>query len=174
MEGLLKSVRGYAKARLLRATNHEQLLETVHHLKGARAELLEFARRLAELEQGYVALGGAVGKVRDRVLRHAKIDVVNMGGIKLFMYTDDASYHAVPAAEKHYQLTAKDYREDSRPRRDGGESNLTTLVLDHYWANGLDFTVIDVGASYGFESIFTAQYARDRGHANRVIAFEPG
>jgi FkbM family methyltransferase len=38
----------------------------------------------------------------------------------------------------------------------------------------MDPWVIDVGASYGFESIYTAQQIRDAGRSGVVVGFEPG
>ena len=114
-----------------------------------------------------------------------RIDVVDFGVAKLFMYVNDASYEAVDQASRHYLLTQQD-REDAATFAAGGcpeslkrrfetvKPNATTCVLRHLWSLNLPCTAIDVGASYGFESIFTAQFSRVNGHDTPVVAFEPG
>ncbi len=163
--------------RLQLARLAEESRERDRGIDALRAELHEGLGKLSELQHQLAGL-------RQCVLQRSRVDVVKRGDIKLFMYTDDASYLVLAENEKHYQLTAQDYQPPeaaaTQPdaaaffRREVAEGSLTTALLTHYWAHGLEFAVIDVGASYGFESIYTAQYIRRCGRANRVVAFEPG
>jgi FkbM family methyltransferase len=141
---------------------------------------------LAAHSEKQVALADRVSRLEARLSQlQARIDIVDYGVAKLFMYVNDASYEAVAPVSRHYRLTQQD-REDAETFAAGGcpaslkhrfgdiAPNVTTCVLRHLWGLKLPCTAIDVGASYGFESIFTAQFSRVYGHDTPVVAFEPG
>jgi FkbM family methyltransferase len=141
---------------------------------------------LAALAEQQVALADRVVQLEGRLSQlQPRIDIVDFGVAKLFMYMNDASYQWVDPSSRHYQLTQQD-RDDAATFAAGGcpaslkrrfeiaAPNLTTCVLRHLWSLNLPCTAIDVGASYGFESIFTAQFSRVNGHDTPVVAFEPG
>ncbi len=149
-------------------------------------ELRPMAEALNALAEKQVALADRVIQLEARLSQlQRRIDIVDCGVAKLFMYVNDASYQAVKQASRHYLLTQQD-REDAatfaaggcpaslKRRFEGVAPNVTTCVLRHLWSLNLPCTVIDVGASYGFESIFTAQFSRVNGHDTPVVAFEPG
>jgi FkbM family methyltransferase len=141
---------------------------------------------LAALAEKQVALEGRLVQLENRLSQlQPRIDVVDFWVAKLFMYVNDASYQAVDEVSRHYMLTLQD-REDAATFAAGGcpaslkarfeklKPSATTCVLRHLWSLKLSCTAIDVGASYGFESIFTAQFGRVNGHDIPVVAFEPG
>jgi len=118
--------------------------------------------RLAALEQ-------LTQRLTTRSRQHRHIDVVAFGEVKLFMYTDDAGYKVIPDNIRNQPCAPVDLG-DVPPAGD----NLTVALLAHHWDNGLDPWVLDVGANYGFESVYTAQLLRSTGRVGRVVAFEPG
>jgi FkbM family methyltransferase len=157
---------------------------------GATTALQKEHRRtedvLAALAEKQVALADRVSQLEARLSQsQLRIDIVDGGVVKLFVYVKDATYQAVDPAFRHYILTQQD-RDDAATFAAGGcpaslrrrfetvAPNVTTSVVRHLWTLKLPCTVFDVGASYGFESIYTAQFSRVNGHDTPVVAFEPG
>ena len=132
---------------------------------------------LADLAEKQVALEGRVIQLEARLSQmQPRIDIVDYGVAKLFMYVNDASYAAVDQGSRHYLLTRQD-REDAATFAAGGCPASLNRRFETVAPNGttshpassvarlnLPCTAIDVGASYGFESIFTAQFSRLNGH----------
>lgn len=181
-KGIRTTLKSALGLRGLSNENRGQFVETTARQKGRRPE----RELLAALAEKQLALENRVIRLEARLSQsQPRIDVVDFGVAKLFMYVNDASYEAVDQASRHYLLTKQD-RDDAATFAAGGcpaslkrrfetvKPSATTCVLRHLWSLNLPCTAIDVGASYGFESIFTAQFSRVSGHDTPVVAFEPG
>jgi FkbM family methyltransferase len=144
----------------------------------------QLAAELATLREAHDRLAADYDRLQRRVRFNSRIDVLNTGVAKLVVFSNDFGYQFTPESSRNYRLSAKDYappdwtEQPVEPktlfRREPYYANVTTLILTHAWANGLDMSVIDIGASYGLECIYTAQFARRCGRTVRIIGFEPG
>ena len=114
------------------------------------------------------------------VQEFTRVDLVDMGRLKIFMYVDDLAYRSVPPSLRNYQMTREDRLQVQR--RKGGDDaggppdacEPIGTVLKHYWLHGLDFVYVDVGCQYGTSALAVADFIRASGRPNRVVAFEPG
>jgi FkbM family methyltransferase len=145
--------------------------------------------KVAELERQRTEADRLFGSLREKVVQYRQIDVVRDGDVTLFIYPDDLMYTLTPVAGRRYALSRADYDRaaaaahaapaaptdpDLLYSREASGGTLTSLLLAHYWRHGLDATVIDIGASFGLESIAAAQFIRSQGRPGTVVAFEPG
>ncbi len=118
-------------------------------------------------------------------LINKKIDLVDFGDVKLFMFEDDDLYDlCVPEARKHQSLEEhhRAVARDGYPPSPVNPDTVKTvraaqfclpLVLTHLWDQGFDVTVLDIGAFVGDFSLRMANVIRSFGRRNQVYAFDP-
>lgn len=119
-------------------------------------------------------------RLKTVVLASKRVDLVDFGPIKVFMYMDDLAYQQVAEQYKRAVPSQTLFSQRSLPAIDPGavyedpQALLLHRLLAHYWQRRLDFTFVDVGCQYGSSAIAVAQFILQCGMSNRVIAFEPG
>jgi len=124
-------------------------------------------------------LRAEVESLRKLVLRGRRVDLVDFGELKAFLYTDDIGYQML-APEYKGHAPGKEKRDLSQPRRtpderyDNEGEPLLPVLLSHYWVNDLDFVFLNIGCQYGISAMATAQVILSSGRANQVVAFDPG
>lgn len=112
-------------------------------------------------------------RLRAIALERRRIDLVQLGPFRLFMYTDDVAYQRLPANARSRSLhTPANTGNDAASDESG--HGVIAAVLSHYWSNGLDATYVDVGCQYGASALGVAAFQRRAGRPVRTIAFEPG
>lgn len=141
-------------------------------LEHAEATARNAVEKAANLEQRLQALSQTIQSGR-------RVDMVDFGELRVFMYTDDLGYRQIDERYKH-KTTGRDDRDLSQPRRLPAEryanpaEPLISLLLSHHWIHGLDFSVIDVGCQYGTSAMAIAQVVLASDRNNHVFAFDPG
>jgi len=107
-----------------------------------------------------------------------KVDLVDFGDLKIFMYTNDLSYRQlnpnqtnvnplsikqpIPIDASKFNMTVVN------------EFNLPFHLMEHYWENNLDFTYIDFGCQYGTSAFTAAHYIKYNKKNNKFICFDSG
>ena len=117
-------------------------------------------------------------KILEFLYEKRRVDLVNFGDLKFFVYIDDMMYSFIPDEMKNYQFSKK----DAIAMKTGNyklvpeecKNNLYYILFCHYWRENLDFTLIDIGCPYGITAIINSHLIRRSNHNNRVIFFEPG
>jgi len=165
----------------------QELKKRIFRIPGIRG----IVERLETLESRFQGLSRKLGELEATVLseqarrnRGEEIDLVDLGPLKVFHYTDDLMYHRVPPAARNYRLKAEDLqRVRNRPKTSTVEelydqpqsgASLPSLVMAHYWKMGLEFVYVDVGCQYGTTALLAALAIASCGRKNKVVAFEPG
>jgi FkbM family methyltransferase len=169
------TLRQRLKRRILRIPGIRGLVERLEALE-ARSEAIE--AQFKDLSRTLVELQAAFKKLEVR------IDLVDLGPLKVFHYTDDFVYQRFPPAARNYQLKAEDLRQArNRPKTNTvdelydlplSDSSLMGLLMAHYWKWDLDFVYLDVGCQYGTTAMKVALAIASCGKQARVVAFEPG
>jgi len=117
-------------------------------------------------------------KILEYLFEKRRVDLVNFGDLKFFVYVDDMMYSCIPDEMKNYQFSKKDAiaikTRDHEILPEECKTNLYYILFNHYWRENLDFTLIDIGCPYGITAIINSCLIRRSKHNNRVIFFEPG
>lgn len=111
-----------------------------------------------------------------------EIDLVNFPNkFSAFMYSNDQIYKEIPDEMKHYNQSS--HINDLKCKRKPNYSpyndvlepiNLFERIMEIYWNHSIDFSIIDVGSSYGLLSMEWATFIKKNNHHNRVFAFDCG
>jgi FkbM family methyltransferase len=186
MSGLSRGVRSTIRRLIDRVTLRGDLLAALDRVRGelALGEPARLAADLAALREDYDRLAADYDRLQRRVRFNSRIDVLDTGADKIMIFKDDFGYRFTPEGSRNYRLTVKDYVPPDRTeqpvdptvlfRREPYLANASSLILTHAWANGLTMSMIDIGASYGLESIAAARFVRRCGRTMRIVGFEPG
>jgi FkbM family methyltransferase len=117
-------------------------------------------------------------KIFEFLYEKRRVDLVNFGDLKFFVYIDDMMYSSIPDEMKNYQFSKKDAVKIESGNYnllpEECKNNLYSILFGHYWRENLDFTLIDIGCPYGITAIINSHLIRCSHHNNRVIFFEPG
>src|SRR5215831_18628507 len=120
-----------------------------------------------------------------------EIDLVNVHDLSFFVYTNDSAYGIIPESSKHYsvqqhfiELKNKIIDLDSyfNPTFSKDFDKYFSLIslrifrklVDHYWRNNVNFSIVDVGCQYGFFSMKLGNYIKGHNHHNKIYAFDCG
>ncbi len=135
--------------------------------------LKRYADRIAALETRLESAETALNELRLQLSADQHVDVVRVGDVYLFMYSDDYLYTLVP-----HDCRNLDTRDVLRTvaARDGLEPShgLVELIMDHYAAHGLSGVYLDVGCNYGVSLMRAAAHARRNQYRFRCVGFDPG
>jgi|WetSurMetagenome_2_1015567.scaffolds.fasta_scaffold08807_3 FkbM family methyltransferase len=117
-------------------------------------------------------------KILEFLHEKRRVDLVNFGDLKFFVYIDDMMYSFIPDEMKNYQFSKKDAEAIEAGNfellPEECKNNLYYILFSHYWKENLEFTLIDIGCPYGITAIINSHLIRRSHHHNRVIMFEPG
>jgi FkbM family methyltransferase len=114
-----------------------------------------------------------------------KLDLVDFEDLKLLMFRDDVLYDIAVAPERKRRDLREHFLSVARngyPKSVVSPANLDRvsaprlglfLFLYHLWQQGLEFTVLDIGAHIGDFSLKVANFARTCQRPLTVIAFDP-
>lgn len=118
-------------------------------------------------------------------LFNKKIDLVDFGDLKLFMFKDDNLYN-IAVAESRKNQSIKDYQRRIKkigyPASPVNPQNIdqisdsrygTYLVLNHLWNQNVDFAVLDIGSHIGDFGLKIGNSIRTFGQKNQVVLFDP-
>jgi len=138
----------------------------------------ELQTRISDLETRLRVVETSISTLRALVLWGRTIDLVKMGDLKIFMYTDDLGYRTVPEPMRHYRLSPEDLHSSAKHVEPDHPPMPVTgpmdLLIQHYWQHNIDFVFVDVGCQYGTSAFRVARFIQSYGRDNQVICFEPG
>jgi FkbM family methyltransferase len=121
----------------------------------------------------------------DPLLAGKRIDLVDFDDVKLLMFKDDNLYQLSVSEERkhrslrehHVSVAAGGHPKSPVTPQNVGDARgaraCFSIVLDHLWRQGLEFSVLDIGAFIGDFSIKTANIVRTFGKSNKAYAFDP-
>ncbi len=112
----------------------------------------------------------------------ARIDLVDVGGLSVFMCANDNGYMMEPHGRRRYGVLRHTAdleagRKPACPPDDPADAQIGGTfrhVMSDVWASGRPCDCIDVGANYGIASMHMAAHIKARGAGGRVFAFECG
>jgi len=119
------------------------------------------------------------------LLLNKKIDLVDYGDVKLFMFQNDNLYNFfVPKDRKQYSLREyyKTIERAGFPKSPFNPDNIAcvrdskacfAIIMNHLWERNIDFSVLDIGAFVGDFSIKIGNLIRTFEKTNKVYAFDP-
>lgn len=111
--------------------------------------------------------------------RNRRVDLVDFGAIRVFMYVDDLSYQQVAARWRNHKPDAGRRTNPYEALTPGqcwekAHSGLLALLLSHYAMERLDFAFLDIGCQYGTSAISACRIIQSLALAVKVHAFDCG
>lgn len=140
----------------------------------------ENSQVLDDLKSDIKQLQDEVAMLRRLSLASRRVDLVDWGELKIFMYTEDLAYVGVDDKYKGTPLVRERLAIPSvRPQSpaavyDSPGADILERLFCHYWLNNLDFTYFDIGCQYGSSVIGAARFIQACGGRNAIYCFEPG
>ena len=112
----------------------------------------------------------------------ARLDLVDVDGLSVFMHTNDHSYGLEPRERRRYSILSHSAdleagRKPACPPDDPADAQIGGTfrhIMSAVWAAGRPCDYIDVGAHYGVTSMHMAAYIKAHSAGGRVFAFECG
>jgi len=111
--------------------------------------------------------------------RNRRVDLVDFGPIRVFMYVDDLAYTQLADRWRNHKPDAgrrKGPYEETTPERcwQSDRSGLVALLVSHYAMERLDFHYLDIGCQYGTSAINASRLIQSLGLNSKVHAFDCG
>lgn len=128
--------------------------------------------------EAFTQLQLEVAELRRWFLASRKVEMVDFGDIRAFLYADDLGYKQIAGTYKGKQPDGErrelsDQRTPAERFANHGEP-LISMLLSHFWLERIPFVALDIGCQYGISAIAMAQIIRSCGAQNQVYAFDPG
>lgn len=131
------------------------------------------------MEEELCALRAEVTELRKLAHSGRHVDLVDLGDLRMFMYTGDFGHLQIDDSCKG-KVASPATRDlfspplDIRQCYDSPTTPIPLLLMAHYWLHGLDFVFFDIGCHYGEFAMTAMRHIRACGRQNRLIAFDPG